>query len=211
MDMKAELHVISNGRMSFEELAHIATDIESEIDYLHIRERDKSTKELYEGVEKLLHKGFPSSKLVINDRIDIAILFNIRRVQLGYRSVDIRSVKEKFSYLHVGYSVHSFEEAVFAFQSGADSLLYGHLFQTNSKKGVPPRGLAELTEIAKRLTIPITAIGGITPNHTAEIFGTGATGIAIMSGILSAAKPNEQAKLYKETIRKWARTHEETI
>ncbi|WP_020062512.1 thiazole tautomerase TenI [Bacillus sp. 123MFChir2] len=209
--MKAELHVISNGRMSFEELANIATDIESEIDYLHIRERGKSTKELYEGVEKLLHKGFPTSKLVINDRIDIAILFNIRRVQLGYRSADIKSVKEKFSYLHVGYSVHSFEEAVSAFQSGADSLLYGHLFQTNSKKGVPPRGLSEVTEMVKCLTIPITAIGGITPHNTAEVLGTGAAGIAIMSGILSAIKPNEQAWLYKETIRKWARNHEKSI
>ncbi|MDC2867632.1 thiazole tautomerase TenI [Bacillus sp. BP-3] len=209
--MKAELHVISNGRMSFEELAHIATDIESEIDYLHIREREKSTKELYEGVEKLLYKGFPSSKLVINDRIDIAILLNIRRVQLGYSSVDVKSVKEKFSYLHVGYSVHSFEEAVSAFKNGADSLLYGHLFQTNSKKGVPPRGLEGITEIAERLTIPITAIGGITPHNTAEALGTGAAGIAIMSGILSAVKPNEQAKLYKETIRKWARTHENNI
>ena len=211
MYMKDELHVISNGRMSFEELANIATEIESEIDYLHIREREKSTKELYEGVEKLLHKGFPSSKLVINDRIDIAILLNIRRVQLGYRSADIRFVKEKLSYLHVGYSVHSLEEAIAAFKSGADSLMYGHLFQTNSKKGVPPRGLKEITEMAKRLTIPITAIGGITPDNTAEVLGTGATGIAIMSGILSAVKPNEQAKLYKETIRKWARNHEKNI
>ncbi|MEI4831188.1 thiazole tautomerase TenI [Bacillus sp. FJAT-53711] len=209
--MKDELHVISNGRMSFEKLANIATEIESEIDYLHIREREKSTKELYEGVEKLLNKGFPSSKLVINDRIDIAILLNIRRVQLGYRSADIRFVKEKFSYLHVGYSVHSLEEAIGAFKGGADSLMYGHLFQTNSKKGVPPRGLKEITEMAKRLTIPITAIGGITPDNTAEVLGTGATGIAIMSGILSAVKPNEQAKLYKETIRKWARNHEKNI
>ncbi|MGG0186921.1 thiazole tautomerase TenI [Bacillus rhizoplanae] len=209
--MKDELHVISNGRMPFEELANIATEIESEIDYLHIREREKSTKELYEGVEKLLNKGFPSSKLVINDRIDIAILLNIRRVQLGYRSADMRSVKEKFSYLHVGYSVHSLEEAIVAFKRGADSLMYGHLFQTNSKKGVPPRGLEEITEMAKQLTIPITAIGGITPDNTAEVLGTGATGIAIMSGILSAVKPNEQAKLYKETIRKWARNHEKNI
>lgn len=51
--MKNELHVISNGHMSFEELVSVAMQIESEIDYLHIREREKSTKELYEGVESL--------------------------------------------------------------------------------------------------------------------------------------------------------------
>ena len=139
--MKNELHVISNGHMSFEELVNVAMQIESEIDYLHIREREKSTKELYEGVESLLKKGFPASKIVINDRIDIAILLNIPRVQLGYRSADVRSVKEKFSYLHVGYSVHSLEEAIDAFKNGADSLVYGHVFPTDCKKVCQREGL----------------------------------------------------------------------
>lgn len=133
--MKDELHVISNGQMTFEELANVAMQIESEIDYLHIREREKSTKELYEGVESLLKRGFPASKLVMNDRIDVAILLHIPRVQLGYRSADVKSVKEKFSYLHVGYSVHSLEEAIIAFKNGADSLVYGHVFSTDCKKG----------------------------------------------------------------------------
>lgn len=62
MNMKNELHVISNGHMSFEELVSVAMQIESEIDYLHIREREKSTKELYEGVESLLKKRLSSIK-----------------------------------------------------------------------------------------------------------------------------------------------------
>lgn len=209
--MRDELHVISNGQMTFKELANVATQIESEIDYLHIREHEKSTRELYEGVEGLLKRGFPASKLVINDRIDIAILFNIPRVQLGYRSAHVRDVKEKFSHLHVGYSVHSFEEAITAFKNGADSLVYGHVFPTSCKKGVPARGLEEITDIAKRLTIPITAIGGITPGNIAEILQSGVSGIAVMSGIVSDDEPYEKARLYKETIRKWAENHEEKI
>lgn len=141
MNMKNELHVISNGHMPFEELVNVAMQIESEIDYLHIREREKSTKELYEGVESLLMEGFPASKIVINDRIDIAILLNIPRVQLGYRSTDVKSVKEKFSYLHVGYSVHSLDEAIVAFKNGADSLVYGHVFPTDCKKVCQREGL----------------------------------------------------------------------
>ncbi|MEB3054900.1 thiazole tautomerase TenI [Bacillus pseudomycoides] len=206
--MKDELHVISNGQMAFEELANVAMQIESEIDYLHIREREKSTKELYEGVEGLLKGGFPASKLVINDRIDIAILLNISRVQLGYRSADVRSVKEKFSYLHVGYSVHSLEEAIVAFKNGADSLVYGHVFPTSCKKDVPARGLEEISDIARRLTIPITAIGGITPKNIGEVLRAGVSGIAVMSGIVSDSNPYKQARLYKETIRKWAENHE---
>ncbi|MBJ7932094.1 MULTISPECIES: thiazole tautomerase TenI [Bacillus cereus group] len=205
--MKNELHVISNGHMPFEELVNVAMQIESEIDYLHIREREKSTKELYEGVEGLLKKGFPASKLVINDRIDIAILLNIPRVQLGYRSADVRLVKEKFSYLHVGYSVHSLEEAIVAFKNGADSLVYGHVFPTDCKKGVPARGLEEISDIASCLSIPITAIGGITPENTVDVLTNGVSGIAVMSGIVSSSNPYSKAKSYKESIRKWAEKH----
>ncbi|MBG9585015.1 transcriptional regulator TenI [Bacillus thuringiensis] len=205
--MKNELHVISNGHMSFEELVSVAMQIESEIDYLHIREREKSTRELYEGVESLLKKGFPASKLVINDRIDIAILLNIPRVQLGYRSTDVRSVKEKFSYLHVGYSVHSLEEAIEAFKNGADSLVYGHVFPTECKKGVPARGLEEISDIARSLSIPIIAIGGITPENTKDILASEVSGIAVMSGIVNSSNPHSKAKSYKESIRKWAEKH----
>ncbi|ANP79938.1 MULTISPECIES: thiazole tautomerase TenI [Bacillus] len=205
--MKNELHVISNGHMPFEELVNVAMQIESEIDYLHIREREKSTKELYEGVEILLMEGFPASKIVINDRIDIAILLNIPRVQLGYRSTDVKSVKEKFSYLHVGYSVHSLDEAIVAFKNGADSLVYGHVFPTDCKKGVPARGLEEISDIARSLSIPIIAIGGITPENTKDILASEVSGIAVMSGILSSSNPYSKAKSYKESIRKWAEKH----
>ncbi|MES9664493.1 thiamine phosphate synthase [Bacillus cereus] len=205
--MKNELHVISNGHMPFEELVNVAMQIESEIDYLHIREREKSTKELYEGVESLLKKGFPASKIVINDRVDIAILLNIPRVQLGYRSADVRLVKEKFSYLHVGYSVHSLDEAIVAFKNGADSLVYGHVFPTACKKDVPARGLEEVSDISKCLSIPITAIGGITTENTGDVLANGVSGIAVMSGIISSNNPYSKAKSYKESIRKWAEKH----
>lgn len=71
--MKNELHVISNGHMSFEELVSVAMQIESEIDYLHIREREKSTKELYEGVESLLKKAFQHQSLL--SMIELILLF----------------------------------------------------------------------------------------------------------------------------------------
>lgn len=76
------------------------------------------------------------------------------------------------------------------------------------QEGVPARGLEEISDIARRLTIPITAIGGITPQNTAEVLKSGVSGIAVMSGIVSDRNPYEKARLYKETIRKWAENHE---
>ena len=85
-------------------------------------------------------EGFPASKIVINDRIDIAILLNIPRVQLGYRSTDVKSVKEKFSYLHVGYSVHSLDEAIVAFKMERIHSFY-NVFPTDCKKVCQREGL----------------------------------------------------------------------
>lgn len=116
-------------------------------------------------------------------------------------------MKEKFSYLHVGYSVHSLEEAIEAFKNGADSLVYGHVFPTDCKKDVPARGLEEISDIARSLSIPIIAIGGITPENTKDILASEVSGIAVMSGIVSSSNPYSKAKSYKESIRKWAEKH----
>lgn len=116
-------------------------------------------------------------------------------------------MKEKFSYLHVGYSVHSLEEAIVAFKNGADSLVYGHVFPTDCKKGVPARRLEEISDIASCLSISITAIGGITPENTVDVLTNGVSGIAVMSGIVSSSNPYSKAKSYKESIRKWAEKH----
>ena len=74
-------------------------------------------------------------------------------------------------------------------------------------KGVPARGLEEISDIAKCLSIPITAIGGITPENTGDVLANGVSGIAVMSGIISSSNPYSKAKSYKESIRKWAEKH----
>ena len=69
---------------------------------------------------------------------------------------------------------------------------------------MPARGLEEISDIARCLSIPITAIGGITPENTVDVLTNGVSGIAVMSGIVSSSNPYSKAKSYKESIRKWA-------
>ncbi len=80
-------------------------------------------------------------------------------------------------------------------------------FRQIVKKGVPARGLEEISDIARCLSIPITAIGGITPENTGDVLTNGVSGIAVMSGIISSSNPYSKAKSYKESIRKWAEKH----
>lgn len=197
--MKKQLHVISDGELSLSAFAGIAAEIEPFVDKFHIRDKKSAAKEVYEAVQSLVGKGVPLSKIIINDRADVAKAV-CAGVHLAYHSLPVDVVKSMMPTLTAGCSVHTYEEAVDMERRGADYVLYGHVFATRSKEGQPPRGLAELTAINRTLRIPVLAIGGIKPEHVEEVLGTGADGIAVMSGILRAEDPRKAAMKYAESL-----------
>lgn len=101
-------------------------------------------------------------------------------LQLSYS--DFMNLPRKFC--RTGVSVHSTEEAVNAFRKGADYLIAGHIFSTDCKKGVPPRGLKFLTDIVSNVEIPVYGIGGITAENEKSVLECGAAGVCIMSGYM---------------------------
>lgn len=84
----------------------------------------------------------------------------------------------------LGVSVHSVEEAVRAQQLGADFLMAGHIFPTACKPGLPPRGLEFLRQVCQAVTVPVYAIGGITPENSSLALQAGAEGVCVMSGAM---------------------------
>lgn len=86
----------------------------------------------------------------------------------------------------VGVSVHSIEEAGKAEGMGADYLITGHIFETDCKPGVLPRGLDFLQSVCKNVAIPVYAIGGISEKNAALTVQSGAAGICMMSGYFKA-------------------------
>ncbi|GAA0300882.1 thiazole tautomerase (transcriptional regulator TenI) [Gracilibacillus halotolerans] len=193
-----ELHVITNGDMLLEHWERIPQFI-NEIDFLHIREQSKTANELFTIVNMLLEKGVPANKVIINDRLDLALVMDVYGIQLGYRSIPLSVVTQKqiFEHLQVGKSVHDVEEAIRAEDEGADYLLFGHVFSTNSKKGLPPRGVQSLHAVVQSVDIPVVAIGGITPLNVGEVVANGAKGIAIMSPIWNTKNPLQLINEYR--------------
>lgn len=143
----------------------------------------------------LLSEGnVPKEKIIINDRLDVALLSDIPNIHLPSHGLPIKNVKAHFPNVKIGRSIHSLAEAKEAEADGADYVLYGHVFETDCKKGKKPRGIKELIEIKKVLQIPVYAIGGITEDKVATIRQTEVDGIAVMSGIFSADNPLIEAK-----------------
>nr|WP_285876838.1 thiazole tautomerase TenI [Fictibacillus phosphorivorans] len=201
--VKKQLHVVTNGKQTNEEMARIARDIHPYVTALHIREKTKTAKELSELLEQLKRNGVPMSKIIVNDRVDVAVCWQTRGVQLAYHSLDAALVRAAFPDRMIGCSVHSLGEAQNAQQKGADFLLYGHVFKTESKRELDPRGIGQLHQLVEQTSVPIIAIGGINPNNVCDVLQTGAAGIAVMSGILEAESPLEAVKTYKRELEVW--------
>lgn len=91
-------------------------------------------------------------------------------------------------FLKIGASCHSLEEALEAERLGCTYITAGHIFQTDCKKGVPPRGIGFLRNICQSVSIPVYAIGGIDSTNIASVKDAGAKGACIMSGFMSCTK-----------------------
>ncbi|MFJ5963765.1 thiazole tautomerase TenI [Bacillus sp. NPDC093026] len=196
-----ELHAVTNDTLSTEELVKQIKAIEPEVDFIHIRERSKTARELVHLVKRLLAVGVSKEKMVINDRVDVALLTNIHRVHLPGHSFSPKELRQKFPHLHSGVSVHSLEEAKLAEKEGAEYVMFGHVYDTACKPGLQARGVKLAEELASALTIPVVVIGGITPKRIPELMRIRLKGIAVMSGIFTQAEPKMMAQIFSEKLK----------
>lgn len=134
--------------------------------------------------------------LLINQQIGTAAKLAIPAVHLSMEN--LRKYTSLLpSFQQVGASVHSLEEALEAQALGVHYLIAGHIFATNSKKGVPPRGLSFLEEICCHSKVPVFAIGGITKDKVTDILLTGASGMCIMSEAMTCENPKNLASQFR--------------
>ena len=86
----------------------------------------------------------------------------------------------------IGCSTHSLAEAQEAIALGADYLTAGHIFTTDCKKGLAPRGLSFLREVCQASPLPVHAIGGISfdEEQIRQVLECGAAGVCIMSAAM---------------------------
>lgn len=195
-----KLIAVTNDRMPLVDLIETLEVIEPYMDAVILREKSKSKPDLLKLIRHLKESNFDDKKIIVHGNPEIAASEQVDYVQLPGRGFPLQILKEQFPTLSFGKSVHSFEEAKNAAAEGADSVLYGHLFQTNSKPGLQPRGIEEISKIAAGLEIPVYAIGGILPHHIKTLIDLNIAGIAVMSTIFNSEHPKEAAKSYYDAI-----------
>ena len=126
-----------------------------------LREKDLSEEEYYEIAEKCKEIcDRNGASLTIHNFIDVARRLGIKKI-------------------HLPYPVFLKEEKL-----GVDFVFAGHVFVTDCKKGLPPRGLEFLTDVVNAVKIPVYGIGGINEENIAKIMECGAAGGCMMSGFM---------------------------
>ncbi|HEY1265782.1 MAG TPA: thiamine phosphate synthase [Candidatus Binatia bacterium] len=128
------------------------------------------------------------AKLIVNDRIDIALAVRADGVHLGQEDLPLAAARKiAGDRLIVGVSTHSLDQARRAETDGADYIGFGPIFTTTTKAtGHSPRGLAMLREIKNALSIPVVAIGGISEKNVASVWQAGGDSAAIISDLMGA-------------------------
>ncbi|CAM3460052.1 MULTISPECIES: thiamine phosphate synthase [Brevibacillus] len=199
-----ELHVISSGRQSLDELLRLAESaFAGGMNFFHIREKQRTARECMDLVLALV-QTIPGSCLIVNDRVDVAAAAHCRGAHLAYHSLSPQEARMVlYEDQWVGRSVHSYAEAQEAHTQGVDYMLYGHVYASGSKPGIQPRGTEELQRITSTIQVPVMAIGGITPENTAEVLRAGCAGIAVMSGITAADDVKKATQAYRQALDRW--------
>jgi thiamine-phosphate pyrophosphorylase len=180
-------------------LALVGEAVAARISLIQLREKNLSARTLYELTVRAarLTKG-SATRLLVNDRADIARAAGADGVHLTTRSLHAQVVRRVFgAEFLIGVSTHSLEEARDARDGGADFATFGPLFETVSKRAFgPPVGLAPLSEAARALApFPLLALGGITgETETAAALRAGAQGIAAIRLFSDASVLQETAR-----------------
>jgi len=166
-------------------LEKIEEAVQGNVDWIELRERDLSARELAAFSEQAVARTGGATRVLVNDRLDVAFAVNAAGVHLGEKGLPVsaarrlakeRSIGREFL---VGVSRHSVEGALEAERAGADYVIFGPVFATPSKAEFgQPQGLQRLRDACERLKIPVLAIGGITEQNAWECFAAGAQGIA---------------------------------
>ena len=172
------------------------------VDLLQIREPDLSAAELSALVRdvrtRLADAGAAaaSARLVVNERVDVALAAEADGVHLKSDSIPTALVRRYVpAGFLVGRSVHSVDEARAAEADGADYVIFGTVFPSGSKPpGHRTAGLDALAGVAQAVQVPVLAIGGISSNTVAAAAEAGAAGVAAIGLFFDAAGPMDDLR-----------------
>lgn len=179
------LYAITGGKnLSGGDLAsYFAQAAAASIDLIQIREPGLSAGELLAVTRAALEAANgTSTRILVNDRLDVALAAGADGVHLPVRGFPLEQVRRECPGLLIGVSTHTLGELRHAADHGADFAVFGPVFAPRSKPaGTPPVGLDRLAEAIRAVTLPVLALGGLSEETALPCLRTGAAGLAAIT------------------------------
>ncbi len=200
--MKRFLYLIADFSYGEEK---IEAALEAGVDYIQLREKNLSSAEYLLRAKRLreITKKY-STKLIINDRLDITMLSEADGVHLGQSDISVKDARVLLGKSKIiGATAKTVEQARMAMKDGADYLGSGAWFPTDTKKDAIPISEEMYRNILKEASIPNVAVGGITADNCDKPLSCGAHGLAISAGILKAKDIAAEILKIRESLEKW--------
>ncbi len=196
------IYPITSGNNHPDILRLVRAAVDAEVSLFQIREKSLSARALFDLVAQAAEftRG-TGTRLLVNDRSDIARAAGADGVHLTTHSLPVDVVRKIYGVeFLIGASTHSLAEAQAAHATGADFVVFGPVFETESKRvyGLP-QGLDKLREVTRDLgEFPVVALGGVTLDNIGECLQAGASGVAAIRWLSDA----ENLASIVETIRR---------
>jgi len=153
---------------------------------IQLRDKEASSREMLDHARACLKlTRVAGARLIINDRVDVAVTAGADGVHLGQDDMSVEDAREILGEDKiVGVSTHTMDQFHAALKTSASYIAVGPVYETNTKENPAPVVGLDLVREAKKLTDrPLVAIGGITPERAVEVIEAGADCVAAISAL----------------------------
>ena len=139
-----------------------------------------------------------NTPFIVNDDLELAQNISADGVHLGKDDADINIARKHLGNKIIGISCYNdIERAIFAEKYGADYIAFGSFYPSSTKPDAKVATIELLKKSKSRLTIPVVAIGGITPENGKELIAASVDYLAIISGLYASPDIVCATKAYK--------------
>jgi thiamine-phosphate pyrophosphorylase len=171
---------------------------------LQVRERRIDDRQLLDAVEAADRRGTAAGATVlVNDRVDVASLAGVG-VHVGSEDLPASAARPLLrAGAHLGVSTHDLAAARGAFADPAcDYVAFGPIFDSSTKAGRAPLGVAALADVAREKTKPLVAVGGITADQLDAVLDAGADSAAVIGALSASGRLEENARVLLDRARR---------
>jgi len=170
---------------------------------VQVRNKNGSTRDIFHKVERILSFAPKDAVVIVNDRIDIALVTDAAGVHIGQTDLPPIEARRIVGLDRiVGVSTHSLEQASLADRLPVDYVAFGPVFPTRTKENPDAVvGIEGLAGVCKGVAKPVVAIGGIRLENAGDILRAGAAAVAVIRDILESTDISARVKSWLEVLK----------